>query len=210
MMLGCKWHFVFVVSRFDSISQVECGGGLVQGSGGWLFFEFCIDNYCDWAVVEKGDFHVGTEAACLDRFAKVGADLLNELFVKGDGDFGTGGFAVGGAVAFLCAGKECELADDKDISTNVLDGAVHNALVVAEDAEANDFSAEPFDVFVSIGFFDGYQDEQTVLDGSHGGSINGDVCLGYSLDDCSHGDILAGECALEKMRLSIVCGNPLS
>ena len=45
--------------------------------------------------------HVGAEFAGLDGFAKIGGELANELFVKGDGDGGRSGTDVGRAIAFF-------------------------------------------------------------------------------------------------------------
>lgn len=126
---------------------------------------FRIDNDGYWAIFGEADKHLRAEFTGLDRFAEVLLKSLNELFVKRNRDFRTRRATVGRAIAFFRAGEERELADEKNVGLDVLNGAIHDAGFVVENAQANDFSTEPLDIFGGVGFFDGEQDEQAFLNG---------------------------------------------
>jgi hypothetical protein len=123
----------------------------------------------------------------LDGFAEILFESSDELVVERNGDVRAGGAAVGGAIALFSAGKQGELADEQNAPLDVLNGAVHHAVVIVKDSESDNFSAQPFDVFGRVGDFDRKQNEQAGLDRSFDVSTNRDVSSGDSLDDCAHG-----------------------
>lgn len=137
-----------------------------------LLAVFGIDDDGDGAVIGKADEHLSAEIAGADRFAEVLLKLLNELFVKRNRDFRSRRAAVGRAIAFFRAREERELADEKDLALDVLNREIHDVGFVVEDAQPNDFSTEPLDVFGGVGLFDREQDEQTFLNGGFGCAAN--------------------------------------
>ena len=151
-----------------------------------LFPVLRIDDDGDRPIVDQRDLHVRSELARLDRFAQVCGEFPLESIVKGDGDFGSGGPAVGRPVAFLCAGKKGELAHEKDFSLDLLDRSVHDSVVVVENSELNDLAAQPFDVLGCVGFFDSEQDRQAVLNGAGDLAVNGHGSIGNTLNDSAH------------------------
>jgi hypothetical protein len=52
-----------------------------------------------------------------------------------------------------------KLADNHYIPTRAQNIQVHYALTVVENPQTGNFFAEPFPVFVSIGFFDTYKNQ---------------------------------------------------
>lgn len=114
-----------------------------------------VDEDGDGAVVDEGDLHVGAELSGLYLSAEELGEAADEALVHGHGDVGLGGTDVAGAVAFLGAGHEGELADEEDAAAGDFgDGEVHDAVGIVEDAEGDDFAAEPVDVVVGVGVFD--------------------------------------------------------
>ena len=98
-------------------------------------------------------------ARALNRLAQVFAQLAGESLEKRHGDFRPGRAAVGRTVSFLRAREQCELTDEQNIAAGFLQGAVHHPLVIAENSEANNLAAEPFNVFRRVGFLDSQQNE---------------------------------------------------
>src|SRR5262249_238826 len=110
-------------------------------------------------------------------FAEILLKSLEEFFVESNRELGTCRAAVRRAIAFSRARKEGELADEKDFALNILDGEIHDAGFIVEDAQSNDFAADPFDVVGCVGLFNGEKDEQTFLNSAFGCAGNCDFSL---------------------------------
>lgn len=119
-----------------------------------LLAEFGIDDDGDRAVIDEADDHLSTELAGLNRFAEILLQSLNKFFVKGNCEIRPGRAAVRRSIAFSRAGEKSELTDEKNFPLHVLDGTIHDTGFIVEDAQANDFPAEPFDIFRRVGLFD--------------------------------------------------------
>ena len=117
-----------------------------------LLSRFRIYYDCYRPVIGEADIHVRAELAGLDGAAEVLGKAGDQLLVKRDGYFGPGGSAIGRTISFFRAGKQSELADQQNISLGVLNRAVHHPLIIVKDAKANNFPAQPFGIFGSIGF----------------------------------------------------------
>jgi len=149
----------------------------ISAISGTLFAGFGIDDDGHGAIVDETDEHLSTEFSGLDRLAEILPKSFDKVLVERNREFGSSRTAVGRAIAFSCAGEKSELADEKNVALRFLDGAVHDPVLVIEDSKANDFSAEPFDVFGRIGFFDGEQNEQALL--NRGFDCSSDLHFGF-------------------------------
>lgn len=129
---------------------------------------------------------MSAEFSGLDWLAEILLESLNEILVERNGDFGSSGAAVRGTIAFSCAGEESELTDEKNVALNFLDGTIHDAGFIVEDAQANDFSAEPFDVFRCVRLLNSEKDEQAFLNSAFDRAPDGDLSLGDPLNHCAH------------------------
>ena len=147
----------------------------------------CVHADGDRAVIDKGDFHVGSEDPGTDWFPDSFGEGTAELLIKGDGRLMPGGADVGRAVALLGRGHQGELADDDDIPAGFQDAAVHDSVFIVENAKAGDFLHEIADVLFSVLMADAKEDEKTLADtGSHV-PVNRDGGTADPLDDCTHG-----------------------
>src|SRR5207247_2190161 len=95
--------------------------------------------------------------------------------------FRSSGAAVRRTVAFPGAGEERELADDEKVSSDLLDGAVHDAVFVIENPQTGDLPAQPLEVLVRVRLLDGQQHEQPLQDGPFDIAGDGDFGFGDSL-----------------------------
>lgn len=93
--------------------------------------------------------HHGAEAARLD-VCSPGAELRDEFFVEGFGDFGRGGPVERGTPALTAVAVEGELGDDEERAACICDGEVHLAVRVLEYAERQYFLREILCVYFGI------------------------------------------------------------
>jgi hypothetical protein len=135
-----------------------------NGASG-LFPVVGIDQDGNGTVDEQFHLHVGAEFTGHDPSAGIFLELLNEFLVKGDGRFRPGRPDIGGTVPLFRAGMKSELADYQDLSGDILEGQVHNPLLVPEHPETGDFAAQPFHIGFGIRFLDPKQDKQSRPDG---------------------------------------------
>lgn len=164
-------------------------GRVILGGSGWVLSlaEAGVDEDGDGAVVGEGDFHVGSEDAACDGFSEFGFEGGAEGLVEGFGDGRRGGGEERRTVSFAGGGVEGELADDDDIALDFLDGAVHFAFVIGEDAHAGDFRDEPGEVIRGVAFLDAEEDEESGAGLGDGFRIDGDGGVEDALEDGSHG-----------------------
>ena len=143
----------------------------------------------DGAVVDEGDFHVGSEAAGLGGDV-VAFDFGDEAFVERVGEFWRGCVDEAGAFPFAGVSQECELADDEHAPSRIGDREVHFAIGVFEDAESDDLFGHGDDVGLGVVGGDAEEDEEAVGDGADEFAV--DLYAGFedALDDCSHGDAM--------------------
>jgi len=97
------------------------------------------------------------------RHPEIGGELAEKHFEKRRGNLRLRRANVGRPIAFLRAGEEGELADDENFPGCFLYGAIHDALIVIEQAEPHDLPRKPFDVVGAIGIFHGDECEQAML-----------------------------------------------
>jgi hypothetical protein len=69
---------------------------------------------------------------------------------------------------------EGELAYQQDLAASIFDRAVHHSPGVIEDAQIDNLSTKPFDVFGRIGVFDAKEDQEAIADGGSDYFFNGD------------------------------------
>lgn len=153
---------------------------------GRLFARLGIDDDGDGTVIDEADEHVSAEFTGLDWIAEILREPRQEALIQWNGEVRSGRANVGRAIAFFGAGEQGELADDENSSAHLLNGTVHHIVFIIEDSEPDDFSAQPFDVFVRVSFFDGHKHEQALLNGAFDFSVNGYIGFGNSLDNCTH------------------------
>ena len=79
-----------------------------------------------------------------------------------------------------------ELTDDESFAGLVENREIHFAFVVIEHAHLTDFSNEPIDVFLTIGFLDSQQNEEAMVDSGYRFIVDGNGCFGDSLKDDAH------------------------
>lgn len=146
-------------------------------------------------VVNQPDRHVGPETTgCdLDPFGQQGADHpLDQRF----GLLGSGGLAERRPITPRGVGIQRELADDQDLAVRVTHGAVHLAVVVAENPETGQLGRHSVGLSGTIVVGHPDQDAQSHLDLSHDLAIYGDGGFGYPLHYCTHGSEARGLRAL--------------
>ena len=153
---------------------------------GLPYVVLCVHADGDRAVIDKGDFHVGSEDPGADGFPDGFGEGTAELFIKGDGCFMPGGADVGRAVALLGGCHQGELADDDDITAGFQDAAVHDSVFIVENAKAGDFLHEIADVLFCVIMADAEEDEKTLADSGVHGPVNRDGGTDDPLDDCTH------------------------
>ena len=118
----------------------------------------------DGAVVDERHLHVGAKFARSDALAERFFQLLDEVFVERNGDVVTGGVDVGGAVAFLIGGHECELADHQNVAVDIDDAAVHDVVFVVEHPQANHFFDESVGILLRVAMGDAKQNHIALAD----------------------------------------------
>ena len=79
-----------------------------------------------------------------------------------------------------------ELTDDESFAGPVENREIHFAFAVIEHAHLTDFSNEPIDVFLTIGFLDSQQNEEAMVDSGYRFIVDGNGCFGDSLKDDAH------------------------
>jgi hypothetical protein len=78
------------------------------------------------------------------------------------------------------------LTDQQDLPSCLLNRPVHDSLVIIENAQARNLSAQPFDVFRRVGLFNTEQNNQPLRNGSLRRSVYRDAPLGDPLNDGAH------------------------
>ena len=91
-----------------------------------------------------------------------------------------------GAITLLVACHQGKLAYNYDIAPSFLDILVHYTVLVIKDAQTNDFSCQPFYIFLIISIFYTKQDKEAVTNLSLLVAFDCHAGMCYSLYDCSH------------------------
>ena len=120
-----------------------------------------VDADGDGTVVEQFTLHVGAELSCADGFAKASLDLTDELLVERYGNIMTCGTDVARTIALGRKCMEGELADDEDLTLDVEHRAVHDVVLVVEDAKAEDLASHPLHILNGICCLETHQDEKS-------------------------------------------------
>jgi hypothetical protein len=79
------------------------------------------------------------------------------------------------------------LTDHQDFGAGFLDGSVHHARVIVEDAKPRDFPGQPLSIFRRIRFFARDQDLQAFTNRRMSFSLDANSRFGHSLDHGTHG-----------------------
>ena len=150
------------------------------------FPQLGIDDEGDRSVIDQIHLHIGAEFTGRHGIAQIQFQPLNKSFVERNGNGRRGGTGVGRPVALARAGEQRELADDQNITADLLNAAVHQALLIGKDSQPDDFAAQPLDVLSRVSFLDGQQYEQTMADLAFDGVLDGDGSAADSLNNGSH------------------------
>ena len=110
------------------------GWGAAAGARLGSFFCLAIHANRYGTIVDERHFHIGTKRACLHFLAQLARQFVAEVLVERDGCLMFGGAKPRRTVALFVACKECKLRNDEHFALNILYGAVHNTLLIIEDA----------------------------------------------------------------------------
>ena len=116
----------------------------------------------------------------LGRIAQFLADG-QELFVQGIAQFGTGGVGEAGAAALAAVAVEGELADNQDLAADGVQTAVHLAVLVFKDPQAQGLLGQVTAFLLGVVGAHAQQDQKTGADGAVDFAVNGDGC---GFDSC--------------------------
>ena len=120
-----------------------------------------VDADGDGTVVEQFALHVGAELSCADGLAKASLDLTDELLIERYGNVVASGADVARTIALGRERVEGELADDEDLSLDVEHRAVHDVVLIVEDAKAEDLASDPLHILNSVCRLETHQDEKS-------------------------------------------------
>ena len=129
-----------------------------------LFPQPGIQNEGYGSVVDQFHLHGGAKDSGGNRPSQEFLQSAVELLIEGDGNVRTRRAMPRGARSLPGAGVQGELADQQQVATGVLNGPVHDTLVIVKYTKLNQFGGEPIDVRHSVVGFDAEKDEQARAD----------------------------------------------
>ena len=109
-----------------------------------------VNDYSHRAVVDKRHLHVGAKLPFTARLRQSLVETVYEITIERHRRFWTRRTDVGRAVSLACRRMERELADDKNLATNVDNLAVHLTRIIVEYAQTERFFHQPFHIVGSV------------------------------------------------------------
>src|SRR5262249_55067330 len=139
----------------------------------------------DRAVVDQLDLHVGLEAAGFAAHSSR-ANLFYEIFIELASLFGRRRGVERWPLALADVSVKGELRDRKNCATLIEDRAVHLAVFIFKDPQADDFLGKIVGSGSAVGGADTEQDEEPRANFTGGLPFDSDFSAGYALDYGSH------------------------
>ena len=136
----------------------------------------------DGSLNDAHGMHVRAEHAGGHRFSKLRGEFRNEAIKRGRGLLGPRGMGVARSIAARGVGVQRELRHRENRATDVDHATVHFAYLVIEDAQLHKLVDHAiFDRF-GVGMRDANEHQEAVVDLTSDALVNGDACLGNTLN----------------------------
>ena len=146
----------------------------------------CIKGKGNRTIICISDMHMCAKDSTGDGnalFFKQGKRFVVQRF----GDLRVRRPVVGGAVAFAEVCQQSELADEKNVTVDLLQIEVHLAVFIPKTADLGNFFADPLQLFFRVPLAHSQIYEQTPFDGADNLAIDSDTRVIDALNDRSHG-----------------------